>query len=425
MNTIEFTDSIFEYLSGILIVFLFTKKLFNLKSAKLYFAVSGTVLLLMIGSFLFLEGELQNGIVVNLEFWGLMLTPFLLKGPKKFYIFSTAITLSSVIMFVAFYLVLVLSFFGQNITHSIFLEFTGMITSLIVSIIFFVLCTVLKNQTKFFIENISKPIVLLFNLFLIIGGNFSYIVSLLDSGLRYAFAVKLLAMLIPLIFTIAFPVLIYNQVKKNLYRYETGIFEQQLNIQREYGKTIAQSSAQLRRFRHDYNNLSLWIKPLLEQGKSQQALELVKKSDREIISSYSILYNTGSDTADAILSERQKQLKTAVKINFSGNLSKLPEDNFDICVLLNNTIDIALFGLQSITSDGEKLIEISAMCKQGVLLYKISFPCENAGFFEDLQISKDDMLKMNILRKLTEKNDGKMDTHIENQFASITVRYIF
>ena len=425
MNTIEFTDSIFEYLSGILIVFLFTKKLFNLKSAKLYFAVSGTVLLLMIVSFLFLEGELQNGIVVNLEFWGLMLTPFLLKGPKKFYIFSTAITLSSVIMFVAFYLVLVLSFFGQNITHSIFLEFTGMITSLIVSIIFFVLCTVLKNQTKFFIENISKPIVLLFNLFLIIGGNFSYIVSLLDSGLRYAFAVKLLAMLIPLIFTIAFPVLIYNQVKKNLYRYETGIFEQQLNIQREYGKTIAQSSAQLRRFRHDYNNLSLWIKPLLEQGKSQQALELVKKSDREIISSYSILYNTGSDTADAILSERQKELKTGVKINFSGNLSKLPEDNFDICVLLNNTIDIVLFGLQSITSDGEKLIEISAMCKQGVLLYKISFPCENAGFFEDLQSSKDDMLKMNILRKLTEKNDGKMDTHIENQVASITVRYIF
>ena len=425
MNTIEFTDSIVEYLSGILIVFLFTKKLFNLKSAKLYFAVSGTVLLLMIVSFLFLEGELQNGIVVNLEFWGLMLTPFLLKGPKKFYIFSTAITLSSVIMFVAFYLVLVLSFFGQNITHSIFLEFTGMITSLIVSIIFFVLCTVLKNQTKFFIENISKPIVLLFNLFLIIGGNFSYIVSLLDSGLRYAFAVKLLAMLIPLIFTIAFPVLIYNQVKKNLYRYETGIFEQQLNIQREYGKTIAQSSAQLRRFRHDYNNLSLWIKPLLEQGKSQQALELVKKSDREIISSYSILYNTGSDTADAILSERQKELKTGVKINFSGNLSKLPEDNFDICVLLNNTIDIALFGLQSITSDGEKLIEISAMCKQGVLLYKISFPCENAGFFEDLQSSKDDMLKMNILRKLTEKNDGKMDTYFENQVASITVRYIF
>ena len=425
MNTIEFTDSIVEYLLGILIVFLFTKKLFNLKSAKLYFAVSGTVLLLMIVSFLFLEGELQNGIVVNLEFWGLMLTPFLLKGPKKFYIFSTAITISSVIMFVAFYLVLVLSFFGQNITHSIFLEFTGMITSLIVSIIFFVLCTVLKNQTKFFIENVSKPVVLLFNLFLIIGGNFNYIVSLLDSGLRYAVAVKLLAMLISLIFTIAFPVLIYNQVKKNLYRYETGIFEQQLNIQREYGKTIAQSSAQLRRFRHDYNNLSLWIKPLLEQGKSQQALELVNKSDREIISSYSILYNTGSDTADAILSERQKQLKTGVNINFSGNLSKLPEDNFDICVLLNNTIDIALFGLQGITSDGNKLIEISAMCKQGVLLYKISFPCENAGFFDDLQSSKDDMLKMNILRKLTEKNDGKMDTHIENQVASITVRYIF
>lgn len=425
MSAVAITDCVVEYVVGILIVYLFTKRLFDLKSAKLYFAVSGTILLLMIASFLLLEGDLQEGLVVNLEFWALMLTPFLLKGPKKFYIFGTAITLSSVIMFVAFYLVLIFSIFGENITQSAFFEFTGMITSLIVSIVFFVLCTVLEKQTKFFIENISKPVVLLFNLFLIIGGNFSYIVSLLDSGVKFAVVIKVLAMLISLIFTIAFPVLIYNQVNKNLYRYETGVFEQQLNIQREYGKTIAQSGAQLRRFRHDYNNLSMWIKPLLEQGKTEDALELVEKCDREIISSYSILYNTGNDTADAILTERQKQLADDVKIKFSGSLFKLPEDNFDICVLLNNTIDIALFGLQSVESDGEKLIDISADCKQGVMLYKISFPCENGEFFDESESNKGAMLKMNILKKLVEKNDGITGTYLENQIASITVRYIF
>lgn len=425
MSAVAITDCVVEYVVGILIVYLFTKRLFDLKSAKLYFAVSGTILLLMIASFLLLEGDLQEGLVVNLEFWALMLTPFLLKGPKKFYIFGTAITLSSVIMFVAFYLVLIFSIFGENITQSAFFEFTGMITSLIVSIVFFVLCTVLEKQTKFFIENISKPVVLLFILFLIIGGNFSYIVSLLDSGVKFAVVIKVLAMLISLIFTIAFPVLIYNQVKKNLYRYENGVFEQQLNIQREYGKTIAQSGAQLRRFRHDYNNLSMWIKPLLEQGKSEEALKLVEKCDREIISSYSILYNTGNDTADAILTERQKQLADDVKIKFSGSLFKLPEDNFDICVLLNNTIDIALFGLQSVESDSEKLIDISADCKQGVILYKISFPCGNNGFFDESESNKGAMLKMNILKKLVEKNDGITGTYLENQIASITVRYIF
>ena len=143
MSAVAITDCVVEYVVGILIVYLFTKRLFDLKSAKLYFAVSGTILLLMIASFLFLEGDLQEGLVVNLEFWALMLTPFLLKGPKKFYIFGTAITLSSVIMFVAFYLVLIFSIFGENITQSAFFEFTGMITSLIVSIVFFVLCTVL------------------------------------------------------------------------------------------------------------------------------------------------------------------------------------------------------------------------------------------------------------------------------------------
>lgn len=424
MSAVAFADSVVEYAVGILTVYLFTKRLFDLKSAKLYFAVSGAILFLMIASFLFLDGDLEYGIIVNLEFWGLMFTPFLLKGPKKFFIFGTAITISSVIMFVAFYLVLILSLFGKNITHSVFFEFTGMITSLIVSIVFFVLCTVLQKQTKFFIENISKPVVLLFNLFLIIGGNFSYIVSLLDSDVKYAAVVKLLAMLISLIFTIAFPVLIYNQVKKNLYRYETGVFEQQLNMQREYGKTIAQSGAQLRRFRHDYNNLSMWIKPLLEQGKTEDALELVERSDKVIIGSYSILYNTGNDTADAILTERQKQLANDVKIKFSGSLFKLPEDNFDIYVLLNNTIDIALFSLHNINSDREKLIEISADCKQGIMLYKISFLCKNSDFFDESQSGKDVIMKINILRKLTEKNDGLMDTHIESQIASVTVKYI-
>lgn len=425
MSGVAFTDSVVEYVVGILTVYLFTKRLFDLKSARLYFAVSGTILFLMIASFLFLDGDLEYGLVVNLEFWGLMLTPFLLKGPKKFFVFGTAITISSVIMFVAFYLVLIFSLFGNDITQSVFFEFTGMITSLIVSAVFFILCTVLKKQTRFFIENVSKPVVFLFNLFLIIGGNFSYIVSLLDSGVKFAPAVKVLALLISLIFTIAFPVLIYNQVKKNLYRYENGVFEQQLNIQREYGKTIAQSGAQLRRFRHDYNNLSMWVKPLLEQGKSDEALELVKKSDREIISSYSILYNTGSDTADAILTERQKQLAENVKIKFSGSLAKLPEDNFDICVLLNNTIDIALFGVQSTECGGEKQIEIFADCKQGVLLYKISFPCENNEFFDEPQSDKIVMLKMNILKKLVGKNDGMTGAYIQNNVASITVKYIF
>lgn len=425
MGAVAFADSIVEYTVGILTVYFFTKKLFDLKSAKLYFAVSGTILFLMIAAFLFLDGEWERGLVVNLEFLGLMLTPFLLKGPKKFYIFGTAITISSVIMFVVFLIGLIFSLFEKGITQSVYFEFTGMTTSLLVSFVFVVLCTVLKTQTKFFIESISKPIVLLLNLFLIIGGNFCYIVSLLDSSVKFASAIKVLAMLISLIITIAFPVLIYNQVKKNLYRYETGVYEQQLNTQREYGKTIAQSGAQLRRFRHDYNNLSMYIKPLIEQGKSEEALRLVERSDKVIISSYNILCNTGNDTADAILTERQKRLANDIKIKFSGSLCKLPEDNFDICVLLNNTIDIALFSFQSINSDREKIIDISADCKQGVMLYKISFPCVNDDIFEDSQSNKDGALKINILKKLIEKNDGLIGTYIENQVASVTVRYIF
>lgn len=424
MGATVFVDSVVNYAVVILIVYFFTKKLFDLKSAKLYFAVTGTILLLTVLSFLLLEGGLQHGLIVNMEFWGLVFTPLLLKGPKKFYIFGTAITISSVVSFVSFFILLIISFSGKDITQNTLLDFTGMITALIVCIIFSVLCTVLQKQTKFFIENTSKPVLLLLNLFLIIGGNFNYVASLLDSEVRYAVAVKLLAMLISLILTIAFPVLIYNQVKKNLYRYETSVFEQQLNIQREYGKTIAQSGAMLRQFRHDYNNMSMLIKPLLEQGRTGDALELVKKCDSMIVGSYNILYNTGSDTADAVLTERQKQLADSIKIKFSGSLAKLPEDDFDICVLLNNTIDIAVLGLNGIEPKEEKQIEISADCQQGVLLYTISFPCKNDENFAEPN-DKDSMLKINILRKLTEKNNGMIDVCNDNGVAVITVQYIF
>lgn len=68
MSGIAFTDSVVEYVVGILIVYLFTKRLFDLRSAKLYFAVSVTILFMMVASFLFLEGDIEYGIVVNLEF---------------------------------------------------------------------------------------------------------------------------------------------------------------------------------------------------------------------------------------------------------------------------------------------------------------------------------------------------------------------
>ena len=81
--------------------------------------------------------------------------------------------------------------------------------------------------------------------------------------------------------------------------------------------------------------------------------------------------------------------------------------------------------LKNIDSDREKLIEISVDCKQGIMLYKISFPCENGEFFDESQGNNDGTLKMNILKKLVEKNDGMTGTHIENNVASVTVRYIF
>ena len=156
--------------------------------------------------------------------------------------------------------------------------------------------------------------------------------------------------------------------------HENDIYERQLNAQINYYKSITTSGYELRKIRHDYNDLSIGLKSLINSRKYDEVLPLLQKYDSEIISSFQILYNTGNDLTDAILSDKQKNADKNVKITFEGSLANVPADNLEICVLFNNMIDIAFENVKKILRKRKTNYRLKSRNKGRIslLLHKLS-----------------------------------------------------
>ena len=109
--------------------------------------------------------------------------------------------------------------------------------------------------------------------------------------------------------------------------------------------------------------MSIGLKSLISNQKYDEVLPLLRKYDSEIISSFQILYNTGNDLTDAILSDKQKNADENIKITFEGSLANVPADNLEICVLFNNMIDIAFENERNFAVTENKLSHLKR--KQG------------------------------------------------------------
>lgn len=190
-----------------------------------------------------------------------------------------------------------------------------------------------------------------------------------------------------------------------------------------YYKSITTSGYELRKIRHDYNDLSIGLKSLINSRKYDEVLPLLQKYDSEIISSFQILYNTGNDLTDAILSDKQKNADENIKITFEGSLSNVPADNLEICVLFNNMIDIAFENVKEFCGDGKQIIALKAETRAGFLFCCISFPIEN-----EIKKAQNNVLYHSFayktLKNLAEKNGGKIETSLSDDRLAITTGWV-
>ena len=184
----------------------------------------------------------------------------------------------------------------------------------------------------------------------------------------------LLAVIILLIVT-AFSVCIMlsNTQLKQL----TANYEQQILAQAEHYKLLAESNYELRRFRHDFKNMSIAIEKLLDDEEHSEALQLFKQYNNTLegSSGFSAMYDTGNGIADALLSDKQqKALACNCSIVFQGAIPLNHLMPTDICVILGNTLDNAIEACEKFQTKEPLTITVTCNCNSGFMFLSITNP---------------------------------------------------
>ena len=413
-----------ELVVGLIAVFFFTSKVFSIIKYKMYFALSLIFIILTASVACFLKDEQQYVILPVLHFIALTFLPLSLGYNRKIMLIFSSLFFSGLTFFIYSINQLVCSILHIELNSQSSAAFE-LISNLIVFGIFIILSSPLKIKTKLVVESITKPTIIMILIFLYLGGSMATFGTyyIIPSSDYRTIALKILTLIVSIVFSFSIPILLYNQIKKSRYMHENDIYERQLNAQINYYKSITTSGYELRKIRHDYNDLSIGLKSLINSRKYDEVLPLLQKYDSEIISSFQILYNTGNDLTDAILSDKQKNADENIKITFEGSLANVPADNLEICVLFNNMIDIAFENVKEFCGNRKQIIALKAETRAGFLFCCISFPIEN-----EIKKAQNNVLYHSFayksLKNLAEKNGGKIETSLSDDRLAITTGWV-
>ena len=409
-----------ELVIGLVAVFYFTSKIFSIIKYKIYFALSLIFIILTASFACFIKSDQRYVILPVLHFVAFIFLPISLGYNKKMVLLFSSLFFSGLTFFISEIYQLLCSIYSTEFASSTSVFF-NLISNLIVFGIFVLLSSPLKIKTKLVVESITKPTIIMILIFLYLGGSMATFGTyyIIPSSDYRTIALKILTLIMSVVFSFSIPILLYNQIKKSQYMHENDIYERQLNAQINYYKSITTSGYELRKIRHDYNDLSIGLKSLINSRKYDEVIPLLQKYDSEIISSFQILYNTGNDLTDAILSDKQKNADENIKITFEGSLANVPADNLEICVLFNNMIDIAFENVKGFCGNGKQIISLKAETRAGFLFCSISFPIKN-----EIKKAQNNVLHHSFayktLKNLAEKNGGKIETSLSKNRLAIT-----
>lgn len=259
-----------------------------------------------------------------------------------------------------------------------FYFYVDMFTHTLVALSIFVICC---TKAKYLIQEaltlIPKYVLILSCILLLVASVASGIISMLKKSLfpviwsdwiqvLISFLLMAIGVVVPIIFIIS----ISNTRLKTL----TADYEQQIHAQAEHYKKLAEANYEVRRFRHDFQNVRIAMATLLEQGDYEQAKLLIVQSG-DAMDSMQPLFSTGNGIADALLTDKQARADAInTSITFSG---VIPPDSLsptDLCVLLGNSLDNALDACRKLPLRDRKVISVNSNCAGGFLFLTIRNP---------------------------------------------------
>lgn len=262
---------------------------------------------------------------------------------------SYYVTLSANILFLSFLLLM-----GVLIAKGVILkEFASQQQLIPKNMKFILIFSILVSD--FLVSSISK----LFT-------KFPYTTDLIIIQVLTALVIILIGILTPLIIATSISGAYFKTVSSNM--------EQQVNAQIQQYELLAQANKDVRRFKHDFDNLKIGLQRILSEGNTAEALDYLSECEQPLQSDY-ILYKTGNRLADALLHNKNQLAEAAgTSITFDGLIPDGIIARTDLCVMLGNALDNALEACRKIESAAVKTITLTSDYQNRFLFITVQNP---------------------------------------------------
>lgn len=234
--------------------------------------------------------------------------------------------------------------------------------------------------------------------------------------------IRVLAFLFIITVVVILIIMFFNFVEKSVYKKTSETYEQQIRIQANHYANIAKSNYDLRKFKHDYKNMHIGIVELINQNKTDDALEMLNSGD-EILSKIDSMigFNTGNEIVNAILADKQiKATKSNTIIEFSGSVHSELISSLDLCIIFGNVLDNAIEACEKISGNEPKTIVVNSDYSAGLVFLTITNPVKNNISIKSNSISTTKLDKSNhgfgiySIKKALEKYNGQITLYCED-----------
>lgn len=212
-----------------------------------------------------------------------------------------------------------------------------------------------------------------------------------------------------------------------------SVSEKQQNIQMlldsqvMHNEEILKNSTDIRRFRHDYINNVFALSTLIDQNRIEEAKEYLAKMNA-IPTLTAAKYSTGNYLADAIITNKATLAQEkGLTIEFEGTLPSKGISNNDLCTLLANALDNAVFN----SSDNTVPISIVSREQTNGVIITVSNPVNKPVEIKNNRIktSKKDKLNhgfgIDNIKSVAKEYNGFVNLTCENNLFIIEIGLMF
>ncbi len=206
--------------------------------------------------------------------------------------------------------------------------------------------------------------------------------------------------------------LISNNIQSSYYKKLNVTMEKNVLQQVQHYQQMSKAYENLRKFKHDFNNIIIGLNTYLRNGDAEQA-KLYLSRLTEMAETDQVMIQTGNSLVDSLINDKLASAeKHNIDVDFDGLIPKEIMDPIDLCVVFGNALDNATEACLKLPQEEKKVIGISVKQRADTFFVKITNPVNEEVNIRNNSVitTKDDTFSHGIglysIRKIIEKYNG-------------------